>query len=552
MDLLDYPSDHGENAKFRVELLTRAEEQVQKGNRWVYTDQALQMQNQITNLAANDVFFFFNVCLWTYDPRPEHAPADKPFCTFPRQDDYLRWLNRMYESEGNVAGFGDKARDVGCSYLTIGWDVHHWLFHESFNAHLGSRKEELVEKRGNPDTLFFKADYMIRNLPTWMHPRGFKIEENHRHMIIDRPDNGNTITGESANPDFGRGGRYSHITLDEFGFWQHARAAWESCGESAHFRLAITTPPRTGKSSHAFKLRSGNAGKVNLFTFDFNAVPWKDAAWEKAAREGKSVEEFQREVLRSYDSSSEGKVYAKEWQQLVREDNFLEYNPALPLYLSWDFGLDGVGMIWWQKDYRTNRNYILESYMNQNKRIDYYIPFVTGVIGTGEFHYDKWELDIIKRHREWQPKYAGHFGDPDVKKRNLETGRRLSDYLAQAPRSIYVQTHSWSQWTHLQIRELTKIVFERTTINPLRNEQLIDAMLNSRYPEPREETQSTKTSKLPVHDYTSHLRTALEYFTINEPDAVQQYHGKDHPAGTEDQRHEDSEGSDELSFGSLT
>jgi len=551
MELLDFPSQHEENAVFRGLMLQEAEEQIQKGTRWVYTQKALEAQQQIIYLASDDIFFFFNCCLWTYDPRPEHAPADKPFCTFPRQDDYLRWLERMYEEPGNVAGFADKARDVGCSYMTIGWDVHHWLFHDSFNAHLGSRKEELVEKRGNPDTLFFKADYMIRNLPPWMLPPGFDINENHRHMIIDRPDNGNTITGESANPDFGRGGRYSTILMDEFGFWQHARAAWESCGESAHFRLAVTTPPRTGKSSHAHKLRSGNAGKVNVFTFDYDSVPWKDAQWLQAAREGKSMEEFNREVLRSYDSSIEGKVYAKEWQLLVKEDNFLEYNPHLPLYLSWDFGLDGVGMIWWQKDFRLNRNYILESYMNKNQRIDFFIPFVTGNIGTSEFNYDKGELDIINRHREWNPKYAGHFGDPDVKKRNLETGKSLKDYMAQAPRNIYVQTHDWSKYTHLQIRELTKITFERTVINPMRNEQLIDAMLNARYPEPREETESSKTTKLPVHDYTSHLRTSYEYYTINEPELPPLYQALDHPAGTEDQKLDQQEQADELSFRSL-
>ena len=541
----DYPSDHGKNGKFRYELMKLTNEMDSHGR---YTEQALQFQGVVTRLAAEDVFYFFNTFLWTYDPRPDHAPADKPFCTFDRQDEYLRWLNRMWETEGNVAGFVDKARDVGFSYVTIGYMVHKWLFKDSFNALIGSRKEDLVEKKGNPDSLMYKADYMLRNMPKWMFPPGFDINNNHRHLIIDRPDNSNTITGESANPDFGRGGRYGMALLDEFGFWQWAKAAWESCGESAHFRLAGTTPPTTGKASHAWKLKTGQAGKVNLFTFDYNSVPWKTAAWLKAAREGKSLEEFEREVMRSYDSSAEGKVYSKEWNTTIKEDKFLEYNPNLPLFVSWDFGYDGTAIIWWQKDFRKNWNYVLESYMDDNKPIGFYLPFVTGLIGTTEFNYSKMEMEMIKRHREWR-KADAHFGDPDVAKRDYQLGRSLKDYLAQAPRNIYVQSHKWKDWNHYQIRELTKVLFSRCTINPFRNEQLVDAMLNARYPEPRENSESARTTKLPVHDYTSHLRTAFEYYTINEPEVPPESSSTDHPAGTESDESE-HEGND-LSFRSL-
>ena len=37
------------------------------------------------------------------------------------------------------------------------------------------------------------------------------------------------------------------------------------------------------------------------------------------------------------------------------------------------------------------------------------------------------------------------------------------------------------------------------------------AILNARYPERKETTNSTKPFRLPVHNWTSHFRTALEY-----------------------------------------
>ena len=37
------------------------------------------------------------------------------------------------------------------------------------------------------------------------------------------------------------------------------------------------------------------------------------------------------------------------------------------------------------------------------------------------------------------------------------------------------------------------------------------AILNARYPERKDTSQSTKPFELPIHDWTSHYRTALEY-----------------------------------------
>lgn len=544
MDLLEYPKDPEQNMVWRRQLLSLAGERDEKGN---YTEVALNVQRDITAIAKEDVFFFFNVLLWTYDPRPERNPADKPFITFDKQNDYLRWLERRYEDPYNISGFADKPRDVGCSWVTLGWTIWHWWKDEAFNAHLGSRVEDLVEKRGDPACLFFKADYMLAHLPPWFIPK-LDLDEHHTHMLIRHPDKpGNTITGESANPNFGRGGRYSFLFMDEFGFWDFARAAWESSGESAHFRLAVTTPPTTGKMSHAWKLVSGQVGKIHVFRFNYSDVPWKDATWLLQARENKSMHEYNREVLRSYDVGMEGKVYAMEWSQ-VKSDDFLEYNPRLPLYLSIDPGLDGTALIWWQKDVRKNWNYILESYMNSNLHIDFYLPFMGLPIGSG-FNYKPWELEIIKRHKEWK-RPDGYFGDPDVKKRNMETGTPLKDYLAQAPRGIYVQTHEWTKdLNHYQIRETTKTFLKRCTVNMLRNQQLNDAMLSAHYPERRENSQSTSAPNKPVHDMSSHPRTALEYYVLNEPETEPEYTNTVHQAGAEPA--EEVVGDDSLSYRSL-
>lgn len=511
MDISEYPKTEADNLKFRASLMMAAEER-EGGS---YTPKALEIQKLCNTIARENCFWFFNVFLWTYDPRPDRGHPDKPFVTYPRQNDYIRWLDLQYNKPHNVSGFVDKARDVGFSYVTIGWIVHRWLFDEGFNAKLGSRKEEYVDKKGDPDCLFYKAEYMINHLPQWMLPPGFDMQKNRRFMMIDRPDNSNTISGESANPDFGRAGRQSFTVLDEFGFWPWARASWESCGESAHFRLAGTTPPVTGTGSHAHKLKTQQAGQVEVFTFDYNAVPWKDSLWVQRAKHGKSEDEFNREIMRSYQGSTSSRVYAKEWAQ-VRRDERIDYNPDLPLYVSWDFGLDGTAMIWWQKELTKNWLYVIDAYWNKDQPIDYFIPFVTGVVGSG-FRYETWELKLMARHKEWKRPDA-HFGDPDVNKRSYETFRSMRDYLALPPRSIYVNSHVWKKdLTHYSIREQCKVLFRRLTINPRTASMLDWAMENSRYPEPSETAEPTAPKDKPVHDDCSHLRTAFEYFMLNEP-----------------------------------
>jgi hypothetical protein len=42
-------------------------------------------------------------------------------------------------------------------------------------------------------------------------------------------------------------------------------------------------------------------------------------------------------------------------------------------------------------------------------------------------------------------------------------------------------------------------------------EDMASAILNARYPERKEDSNSTKPFLLPVHNWTSHYRTALEY-----------------------------------------
>lgn len=68
----------------------------------------------------------------------------------------------------------------------------------------------------------------------------------------------------------------------------------------------------------------------------------------------------------------------------------------------------------------------------------------------------------------------------------------------------------------LQRSKVEQILKTRTNLYRIRyNNNCLDfanAILNARYPERKEDSESTKDNVLPVHNWTSHARTALEYF----------------------------------------
>jgi hypothetical protein len=499
------PQDVENNLKFRLELMNEASD-----------NKALQEFIKIK--CADNFEFYFDIFCWTYDPREEKP--HKPFILWPAQKEFLKWLEELYQRSQRgekINVIVDKPRAIGITYTMMTWIDWHYKFHE-FSARVGSRKEDYVDKKGDPDTLFYKLDYQTDRQPLWL------CGDHNRAYMSMRPadiegGNPNSIIGESANPNFSRGGRKHVVLFDEFGFWDWSKSSWESAGESTNFRVAVSTPPESGHDSHMYKLLSGEAGKVFAYEFDWTADPRRDENWYKEAQETKSEEEFAREVLKSYEGTTEGKVYAISMRRALMSD--VDYNPELPLFVSWDFGLDTVAILWFQKNMQTNWTYLIDCYSNSNKEIDYFVPFITGrVVSSGQpgekFYYSELELNLIDRHRTWKQDIT-HYGDPDVRKRNLINKDSVKDHLYRE-HGIYVQSKPWGgrHWTDM--REKTNLLFRRLESNESRCEPALTALRNAKYPERRESSQAQNEPLKPIHDWTSHYRTAFEYFADNEPE----------------------------------
>ena len=465
----------------------------------------LDFRKEVGKQCYEDSIFWCNNFAWTFDPR--EGSRNLAFVLWEKQEKYVRWVEKLLRNHED--GLIEKSRDVGISYTTLTAVVlYQWLFHD-FNALIGSRVESKVDKSDDPDALFWKIDYNLQRLPKWMLPEGFNMREHRTYMRLSRPDNENVITGESSNPNFGRAGRYNLALFDEMGFWANAKSSWESSGSSATTRLAISTPPESGKASFFYKLRQSS--KAKLFTFHYKDDPRRDEAWEIAQRAKQSAEEFERERNISYSGSIEGKVYAAEFM-LVPMGKF-NYDPLKPLYVSWDFGLDGVAMQWYQWNVEMDRWTLIDTYFNTDKDIKFYIPFVTGqIVSDRAYEYTTDDLLKIEQHRYWQS--ATHFGDPDVRKRSLLDKESTKGILAQY--GIYVQCKEWAGRGHYDMRQKALMFMKKLEVDE-GNEFFIESILQSRYPERTETSQATTPVNAPIHDLYSHHRSAFEYMADNVP-----------------------------------
>ncbi|MEJ5137298.1 MULTISPECIES: terminase [Acinetobacter] len=291
-----------------------------------YYYKAVTEQNELSKQAElykcrTDPVHWFNHWIWTYDPRGMSygLPANLPFVLRPKQVELVDWL--LERENTQTHGLIEKSRDEGMSYVVLGFFLHRWLFVEGFAGGVGSRKEELVDKKGDPKTLFHKIRDMFSKMPDWMKPKGFVEKVHDNYMRIINPDNGATITGE-AGDNIGRGGRTTMYFLDEWAFVERQEAVDAAISQNTNVHIKGSTPNGIGDRFHQDRF----SGRYSVFT-----MPWRenpDKNWT-VFYNGKEIHPWYekqlatlddvvlaQEVDINYAASVEGVLIPSAWVQL--------------------------------------------------------------------------------------------------------------------------------------------------------------------------------------------------------------------------------------------
>lgn len=461
----------------------------------------------------NNTQYFINNYLYTFNPKEE--PYHYRFELFPFQHNLVNDIKKAIESGDDV--FVEKCREMGATYTLLAVFLWYWRFVPGSNFLIGSRKEDYVDNRrggtgeisNKEESLFGKLEYFLKRLPAPMLPKKFNIDKHMNYMSLVNPENGNVIGGESSNPNFSRGGRQKAILLDEFAFWDSASAVWGATADTTNCRIILTTPGIA--PSKARNLRFGRDGEdIKVITLTYNLDPRKDDEWLDRQRARRSEEDFAREIMINWEGSVEGRVYPEIMDAEVGD---FPYDPAWGLYFSWDFGLDGTAITVAQLNPRNGKIRIIDAYENSNKPVHFYFPLVGKPIDS-MFEYKSEDLDAIESFKKY--KKAIHYGDPDVSKRAYQSKDVSSTRKILSEVGVYVQTKPEANKFHNR-RERTKVWLQRgIEINKgIRTDQWLENIKYSRYPQRTETSQSTSEITLPIHDYTSHTRTTLEYLCVN-------------------------------------
>jgi len=241
----------------------------------------------------------------TYDPRNAGTgvPTTMPFVMFPKQKQLANWI--VDKIDGRENGLVEKSRDMGATWVCCAVSVWLWLYRDGASIGWGSRKELLVDRLGDPDSIFEKIRMIIRYLPEFIMPHGFNLRQHSGYMKLINPDTEATITGE-AGDNIGRGGRKLIYFKDESAHYERAEAIEAALADNTNTQIDISSVHGTGNVFY----RKRHSGYTDVFVMDWRDHPAKNQEWydQRKAEAGATGLDhiFAQEVDRDYTAAIEG------------------------------------------------------------------------------------------------------------------------------------------------------------------------------------------------------------------------------------------------------
>lgn len=456
---------------------------------------------------------FINNWLWIQEPRKSFndtgEPGWIPFRLWPAQERIIRELYAAYQLQEWRVMF--KARGVGGTYVCEALMFWFWWGTPSFLGLVGSRKEEEVDyaKGKKQNTLFAKLDGFLDHLPDWMLPKGFIRREHRQHMLLTNPASKASISGESANANFGHSNRASMVLLDEYARWAY-NVFYSVLGVS-DFVVPIST---LNANQDQFTDIVDDATKLErLILYTVKDNPKYTPKWLEEKERTTDPLVFAREYMMDRTASAAGRVYLSFNRK--RHVGDYPYNPELPLVTFWDWGYsDETYMGFAQKDFVTNELFIIREVVARMQEIEWFVNFYprAKVIPNPYFYPEELQEkqdDIQYFYR----KPVMDFGDPSGKNRTQLRQGSLFKVLRQygiKPRC------NVARWQDMRDR----VTSVRNLLSRLHVDESCEFFIKSMeaysYPDRDEYSMSTAANETPAHNWASHAPTALESLAVSE------------------------------------
>lgn len=274
----------------------------------------------------------------TFDPRnvERGLPSIIPFMLFPRQCEWIEWVvNDMWKKQEK--GTTVKSRDMGVSWLSIALGCTLSMLYEDVVIGYGSRKEEYVDKIGDPKSMFWKAREFCSLLPPEF--RGGFNRGTAPHMRINFPDSNSSMIGE-AGDNVGRGNRASIYFVDEFAFIDRPKLVDAALSQTTNCRIDVSTP-NGPNNPFAERVKAGK----NVFRFHWRDDPRKDDDWYRKQIDELDAVTVAQEVDMDFNASVEGILIPQRWVQASIDAHVkLNFDPTGEKKSSFDVADKGKDM----------------------------------------------------------------------------------------------------------------------------------------------------------------------------------------------------------------
>jgi len=167
-----------------------------------------EIQRGCMEMARLDFLWWLNTWVFQFNPRKKGFEVG-PFISWAFQDTAsLSILRDHIEIDEDL--LVEKSREMGATWLLLLIFLWCWLFYPNKKFLCMSRSEKAVED-ADPDSLFWKLDFVLKYLPGWMRP-----EIKRSKLFLGNLTNGSSITGEASTGKAGVGGRATAMLIDEF------------------------------------------------------------------------------------------------------------------------------------------------------------------------------------------------------------------------------------------------------------------------------------------------------------------------------------------------
>ena len=146
-----------ENLAYRRRVLDVA----RRGPRW---------ERALWEMCRADIFFWIDTYVWQFNPKSTGASSLElgPFICWDYQREAVRKVRWCIKKKRDLVI--EKSRDMGASWLCLVVMLHGFLFDQDKKFLCVSRNADAVDAK-DPDSLFWKLDFVMGRIPLWMHPR---------------------------------------------------------------------------------------------------------------------------------------------------------------------------------------------------------------------------------------------------------------------------------------------------------------------------------------------------------------------------------------------